>query len=135
MTQLWELWLFWGVSTGLGTGMMAMAAVLLAFGAAGVLMLLGRDRPEELGLRAFGEAEAGPCEPGGLSLLFLPMSSFSLHRLSLFAVLCGLDWIATVPPTVKLASQAFGGERHYWSLAGSSPATNSAPPSRLSVAG
>jgi sugar phosphate permease len=47
----------------------------------------------------------------GLSLLFLPMSSFSLYGLSLFAVFYGLDWIATVPPTVKLAGQAFGRER------------------------
>ena len=47
----------------------------------------------------------------GLSLLFLPMSSFSFYGLSLFAVFYGLDWIATVPPTVKLAGQAFGRER------------------------
>ncbi|MBL6079716.1 MFS transporter [Belnapia sp. T18] len=47
----------------------------------------------------------------GLSLLVLPMSSFSLYGLSLFAVFYGLDWIATVPPTVKLAGQAFGRER------------------------
>jgi sugar phosphate permease len=47
----------------------------------------------------------------GLSLLFLPTSSFSLYGLSLFAVFYGLDWIATVPPTVKLAGQTFGRER------------------------
>jgi MFS family permease len=47
----------------------------------------------------------------GLSLLFLPVSSFSLYGLSLFAVFYGLDWIATVPPTVKLAGQSFGRER------------------------
>jgi MFS family permease len=47
----------------------------------------------------------------GLSLLFLPMSTFSLYGLSLFAVFYGLDWIATVPPTVKLAGEAFGRER------------------------
>lgn len=47
----------------------------------------------------------------GLSLLMLPSSTFSLYGLSLFAVFYGLDWIATVPPTVKLAGQAFGRER------------------------
>jgi MFS family permease len=47
----------------------------------------------------------------GISLLFLPMSTFSLYGLSLFAVFYGLDWIATVPPTVKLAGAAFGRER------------------------
>ncbi|MEJ1977473.1 MAG: MFS transporter [Acetobacteraceae bacterium] len=45
----------------------------------------------------------------GLSLLFLPFSfHYSFYGLSLFAVFYGLDWIATVPPTVKLAAKAFG---------------------------
>jgi predicted MFS family arabinose efflux permease len=47
----------------------------------------------------------------GLSLLALPYSSFSFYGLSLFAVFYGLDWIATVPPTVKLTAQAFGREQ------------------------
>jgi MFS family permease len=47
----------------------------------------------------------------GLSLLWLPMSDFSLYGLSLFAIFYGLDWIATVPPTVKLAAQHFGREK------------------------
>ncbi len=45
----------------------------------------------------------------GLSLIFLPDA---LHHdgtgLSVFSVFYGLDWIATVPPTVKLATDAFG---------------------------
>ncbi|HSI40426.1 MAG TPA: MFS transporter [Xanthobacteraceae bacterium] len=44
----------------------------------------------------------------GLSLLYLPFSDFSFYGLSLFAVFYGLDWIATVPPTVKLAADRFG---------------------------
>jgi sugar phosphate permease len=47
----------------------------------------------------------------GLSLVFLPYSTFSLYGLSLFAVFYGLDWIATVPPTVRLAGREFGRER------------------------
>ena len=47
----------------------------------------------------------------GLSLLYLPSSTFSLFGLSLFALFYGLDWIATVPPTVKLAASAFGREK------------------------
>jgi len=47
----------------------------------------------------------------GLSLFWLPFSTFTLYGLSLFAMFYGLDWIATVPPTVKLAAQAFGKER------------------------
>jgi MFS family permease len=47
----------------------------------------------------------------GLSLLYLPSSTFSLYGLSLFALFYGLDWIATVPPTVKLAANSFGREK------------------------
>ncbi len=47
----------------------------------------------------------------GLSLIYLPDSGFTLYGLSLFAVFYGLDWVATVPPTVRLASSAFGRER------------------------
>jgi sugar phosphate permease len=47
----------------------------------------------------------------GLSLLYLPSSTFSLYGLSIFALFYGLDWIATVPPTVKIAAQTFGREK------------------------
>jgi len=47
----------------------------------------------------------------GLSLLFLPFTDFSFYGLSLFAMFYGLDWIATVPPTVRLTAQRFGAER------------------------
>lgn len=47
----------------------------------------------------------------GLSLVFLPFTDFSFYGLSLFAVFYGLDWIATVPPTVKLTARHFGPER------------------------
>ncbi|MBA1242400.1 MFS transporter [Pseudomonas japonica] len=47
----------------------------------------------------------------GLSLLFLPSTDFTFYGLSLFAVFYGLDWIATVPPTVKLIAERFGRER------------------------
>src|SRR5215469_16025041 len=47
----------------------------------------------------------------GLSLIFLPFSDFSFYGLSLFAMFYGLDWIATVPPTVRLTAQRFGTER------------------------
>ncbi len=260
MTRSWELWLSWGVLTGVGTGMTALvlgatianrwfvqrrglvvgiltagnATGQLAFlplaawlaqnegwrvallpglaacALSGVLMvMLGRDRPEELGLRPYGEAPGTAAAPPaalpanpirtafavlaeasatptfwilfatffvcglstnglvqthfiplcrdfgmpeveaatvlammgafdfvgtiasgwlsdrydsrrllawyyglrGLSLLMLPYSDFTLYGLSLFAVFYGLDWIATVPPTVRLAGEAFGRER------------------------
>lgn len=47
----------------------------------------------------------------GLSLLYLPYSDFTFYGLSVFAMFYGLDWIATVPPTVRLTAQRFGAER------------------------
>jgi sugar phosphate permease len=47
----------------------------------------------------------------GLSLIVLAFSSFDLFTLSLFAVFYGLDWVATVPPTVKLSAEHFGREK------------------------
>jgi MFS family permease len=44
----------------------------------------------------------------GLSLIYLPYSGFSGTALIIFAVLYGLDWIATVPPTLRLSNEAFG---------------------------
>src|SRR5262245_11472638 len=47
----------------------------------------------------------------GLSLLFLPATLLEGGAgLGVFAVFYGLDWIATVPPTVKLTTEAFGKE-------------------------
>jgi MFS family permease len=48
----------------------------------------------------------------GLSLLFLPFALATPGAgLFVFAVFYGLDWIATVPPTVRLATDAFGAAR------------------------
>ncbi len=258
MTELWQLWLYWGLLTGLGTGLTAMVlgatvanrwfsksrglviGILTASSATGqlaflplaamiadnagwrmaiipaviacaiaalLMLLLGRDHPSDLGLPAYGETKVAPPPPPpssnpfktafvvlgessrnpafwvlffsffvcglstnglvqthfiplcldfgmqnveaasvlammgafdfvgtilsgwlsdrydsrkllawyyglrGLSLLFLPMSTFSFYGLTLFAVFYGLDWIATVPPTVKLAGKEFGREK------------------------
>lgn len=47
----------------------------------------------------------------GLSLIYLSFSGFSFVELSVFAIFYGLDWVATVPPTVKLAAENFGREK------------------------
>lgn len=47
----------------------------------------------------------------GLSLFWLPHSEFTFYGLGLFAMFYGLDWIATVPPTVKLTAQHFGPQK------------------------
>ncbi|MBE9604756.1 MFS transporter [Acetobacteraceae bacterium H6797] len=57
----------------------------------------------------------------GLSLLYLPFTSFSFYELSIFAIFYGLDWVATVPPTVKLAADRFGDKANLvfgWVFAG-----------------
>lgn len=47
----------------------------------------------------------------GLALIYLPFTEFGFNKLSLFALFYGLDWIATVPPTVKLVAKHFGTEQ------------------------
>jgi sugar phosphate permease len=47
----------------------------------------------------------------GLSLLYLPFADFTYTGLSMFALFYGLDWIATVPPTVSITVKSFGRER------------------------
>ncbi|NML74045.1 MFS transporter [Rhizobium sp. S-51] len=47
----------------------------------------------------------------GLSLIFLSVSGFDYVTLSVFAVFYGLDWVATVPPTVRLTVDNFGRDR------------------------
>ena len=47
----------------------------------------------------------------GLSLFALPLLlNLPIATLGIFAVFYGLDWIATVPPTVRLTTQTFGTE-------------------------
>jgi sugar phosphate permease len=48
----------------------------------------------------------------GLSLMFLPHALVGpAAGLGLFAIFYGLDWIATVPPTVRLTADVFGREK------------------------
>jgi sugar phosphate permease len=48
----------------------------------------------------------------GLALMYLPFAfSTSVFGLPLFAVFYGLDWIASVPPTVRLLSRVVGTEK------------------------
>jgi sugar phosphate permease len=48
----------------------------------------------------------------GLSLVYLPFAfDMSVYGLTLFSVFYGLDWIAGVPPTVRLLSRVVGTER------------------------
>jgi predicted MFS family arabinose efflux permease len=44
----------------------------------------------------------------GLSLIWLPFSDFSVLALTVWAMFFGLDFVATVPPTVRITGQNFG---------------------------
>ena len=44
----------------------------------------------------------------GLSLVYLPFSSLDVFYLTLWAIFFGLDFIATIPPTVRFCSKFFG---------------------------
>jgi len=47
----------------------------------------------------------------GLSLVYLPFAFVSFYGMSIFAVFYGLDWIATIPPTIRITTSCFGQER------------------------
>ena len=47
----------------------------------------------------------------GLAVIALPFAFGSTYALVAFAVFYGLDWVATVPPTVARAAESFGRER------------------------
>jgi sugar phosphate permease len=47
----------------------------------------------------------------GLSLLYLPFSFADFYVLSLFTVFYGVDWFATVAPTIRLVTNTVGRER------------------------
>jgi len=84
-------------------GLMAMMGVFDLVGTTASGWLSDRFDPRKLLFLYYGLR--------GLSLIYLPFSDFTLPSLSVFAVFYGLDWIATVPPTLKLANKAFGEAR------------------------
>ena len=47
----------------------------------------------------------------GVAVVALPYAFGSDYALVAFAIVYGLDWVATVPPTVALTADAFGAER------------------------
>lgn len=47
----------------------------------------------------------------GLSLLYLPFSFVDFYTMTLFAMFYGLDWFATVAPTVRLVTNTVGREK------------------------
>lgn len=89
-----------GIVATSAAGVLALMGFFDLFGTTASGWLTDRYDPRKLLFMYYGLR--------GLSLVYLPYTDFSLVSLSIFAVFYGLDWIATVPPTVKLAVEAFG---------------------------
>lgn len=89
-----------GMAAVTAAGMLALIGIFDFIGTVGSGWLSDRYDPRKLLFWYYGLR--------GLSLVYLPFSDFSFYGLGLFAVFYGLDWVATVPPTVKLAADRFG---------------------------
>ena len=89
----------YGLAAVSAAGILAMMGVLDFFGTLGSGWLSDRFDNRWLLFWYYGLR--------GLSLIYLPFSDFSIVGLTVFPMFYGLDWIATVPPTVKLTADRF----------------------------
>jgi len=89
-----------GIPEVQGAGLLAAMGILDLFGTTGSGWLSDRFNNKVLLAWYYGLR--------GLSLVYLVYSDFSFWQLTLFALFYGLDWIATVPPTLRLTTDAFG---------------------------
>lgn len=94
----------YGLTEVIGAGLLAATGVFAFIGGTASGWLSDRFDPRFLLFWFYGLR--------GLSLIYLPLAlDGSFYALALFAVFYGLDWIAGVPPTVRLLSRAMGAER------------------------
>ncbi len=93
----------YGLAATLAASVLAMMGIFDFIGTIGSGWLSDRIDPRWLLFWYYGLR--------GLSLLYLPFTDFTFYGLSLFGMFYGLDWVATVPPTVKLTADRFGRER------------------------
>ena len=89
-----------GIAPVQAAGLLSLMGLFDLFGTTGSGWLTDRYNPRKLLFVYYGLR--------GLSLMALPFLDFGVGSLTTFAIFYGLDWIATVPPTVKLATQTFG---------------------------
>ena len=89
-----------GIPPVQAAGLLSLMGLFDLFGTTGSGWLTDRYDPRKLLFVYYGLR--------GLSLMALPFLDFGAGSLTTFAVFYGLDWIATVPPTVKLATLTFG---------------------------
>jgi len=91
----------YGLSEVRGAGMLAMMGVCDLFGTTLSGWLSDRFNNRVLLFWYYGLR--------GLALIFLPFAfGYQYFGLPLFGLFYGLDWIATVPPTVRLTTDVFG---------------------------
>ncbi|MFT3997958.1 MAG: MFS transporter, partial [Asticcacaulis sp.] len=93
----------YGMTAVTAASVLALMGVFDLFGTVGSGWLSDRYDPRWLLFVYYGLR--------GVALLFLPESTFTILGLTPFAIFYGLDWIATVPPTLKLTAQRFGREK------------------------
>lgn len=90
-----------GIPEVRAAGMLALMGVLDLCGTSASGWLTDRINPRFLLFWYYGLR--------GLSLLYLPAAfGLNLDGLALFTIFYGLDWIATVPPTLRLTNDIFG---------------------------
>ena len=92
-----------GLSEVTGASLLALLGLFDIFGTLGSGWLTDRVDPRYL-LACYYALR-------GVAVMALPFAFGSGYALVAFAVLYGLDWVATVPPTVALTADTFGRER------------------------
>ncbi len=89
-----------GIAPVAAAGLLSTMGVFDMFGTTASGWLTDRYDPRRLLVVYYGLR--------GLSLIALPFLNFGPVGLGAFAIFYGLDWIATVPPTVAIANRTFG---------------------------
>ena len=92
-----------GIPEVTGASLLAAMAAFNFIGATGSGWLSDRIDPRALLVAYYGLR--------GLSLVYLPFAFVSFYGMSIFAAFYGLDWIATIPPTIRITASSFGQER------------------------
>ena len=88
-----------GIAPVQAAGLLSLMGLFDLFGTSASGWLSDRYDPRKLLIVYYGLR--------GLSLIALPFIDLNTTNLTLFALVYGLDWVATVPPTLKLANRAF----------------------------
>jgi MFS family permease len=89
-----------GIAPVAAGGLLAVMGVFDLIGTTASGWLTDRYNPRRLLAAYYGVR--------GLSLVALPFVDFGQASLGVFALLYGLNWIATLPPTVRIANETFG---------------------------